>query len=178
MNPYAPPLHDEEPGFGGNRVMGREGSSLVIPVTGAVLPKRCVSCNQPATTRVQGSLYWHPPWLYALVFLCFVAYLVLVLLVNKKAAFEYWLCEQHGARRHRGRLIGWLGIPSALLGLVFVRGWWLLLDCAVLVGMAATSIVLTTAVSARRIDSQHAWLKVGPRFLESFPTLPVPAPRA
>jgi hypothetical protein len=178
MNPYAPPAHDEQPAFGRPEqyAIVREGRSLVIPVTGAAFPPRCVRCNRPAATRLQGALYWHSPWLYGLVFLCFVAYLAVVLLVNKKAAFEYWLCGEHAERRRRGLLLGWLGIPTALLVLFFVPAWWKLGAFALLVGIAAAAIVLSTAVSARRIDRQRAWLKVGQAFLDSFPEGPSATP--
>jgi hypothetical protein len=51
----------------------RDGEKLIIPAgmafPTALLPPVCVKCGAPADGKpVEKTFYWHPPWLYVLIF--------------------------------------------------------------------------------------------------------------
>ena len=176
-NPYAAPSADtdfERPRAGSEDGVYRDGQFLVIPAQGAALPARCVVCNAPAHARLTRKLYWHPPGYYVLVFISALVYVVVAMIVRKRAHFELWLCDQHARRRRNGILLGWLGsvvcfgalfatvasnTNSAIPYLLLIFGF---------VGSLVGGILLARVVSAHRIDKRYAWLRVGRPFLDSF----------
>ncbi|HET7539632.1 MAG TPA: hypothetical protein VFK05_07165 [Polyangiaceae bacterium] len=178
QNPYAAPSsemdYDRRALGGAEHGIYREGLFLVVPAHGASLPARCVVCNKPAHTRLQRKLYWHPSGYYVLILISALIYVIVAVIVRKRAHIELGLCEQHAARRRLGLWLGWLGtlscpvglflgisahINSTLLVILFVLG---------LVAFPITGILLTRVVSAHRIDERYAWLRVGRPFLDSF----------
>jgi hypothetical protein len=177
QNPYAAPSADTDfarPHAGSEDGVYRDGQFLVIPAHGAGLPARCVVCNAPAQARLVRKLYWHPPGYYVLIFISALVYVVVAMIVRRRAHFELSLCDQHARRRRYGILLGWLGsivcfgaliataasnTNSAIPYLLLVFGF---------VGSLVGGILLARVVSAHRIDKQHAWLRVGRPFLDSF----------
>jgi hypothetical protein len=149
----------------------REGDVLVAPREGAILPARCVRCNEPAGRRLMRRLYWHPPALYLLIFISLCVYLIPALVFRKKAVLEVGLCERHFRRRRWGIGLGWGGFviggvvfvgsiePYPLLGLSFL----LVTLLSPIIG-----VVMAQVVSPKRIDAERVRLKVGRPFLESF----------
>ena len=174
-NPYAPPSleADHEPVALGGATYGlrREGGLVVIPVLGAQFPDRCVVCNQPAARRLRRKLYWHPQGYYMLIFVGALIYVIAALIVRKSATFDMCLCEAHAKRRQTGILLGWVGFPACVLGLIAFGGESGVLVLAFvlgLIGFPVAAIIMTQVISARRIDTRHAWLKVGQPFLDSL----------
>ena len=94
FNPYAAALTDPDldglgfssdpktpVGVGG----WRDGDLLVIS-EGAKLPDRCVKCNQPAEGYLlQRKLNWHEPTWYLLVIISPLLYIIVALIIRKKA---------------------------------------------------------------------------------------------
>jgi hypothetical protein len=177
-NPYAAPSAetDFEPLVPGGSESGvyRDGMFLVIPVQGASLPMRCVKCNAPAHTRLKRKLYWHPPGYFLLIFASAIIYVIVAMIVRRRAHFELGLCDRHALRRRTGILLGWLGAGACVMGVFAIGALHLkspLVPLVLGLGLVACPIiglVLARVVSAQRIDKQRAWLKVGRPFLESF----------
>jgi len=170
-NYYAPPVADTTftPVVG--TAIHREGDSVVVPAAGAILPARCVRCNQPASQRLLRRLYWHHPALYLLILIGVCFYVIPALIVRKKAVVEVGVCDQHHKRRRLGIAIGWLGFFVSLLGMVATidpvpeLGLFFLLT---MIAAPIVGIVMAQVVTATRIDAQQAWLKTGRAFLESI----------
>jgi hypothetical protein len=187
VNPYAPPQHDvvleailAEPGGG----IWREGKLLVMHKN-AVLPDRCVKCNQPAYGRLKRSLSYHHPALYLLILASIWIYIIVALIVRHTAKIEIGLCERHRSKRRRAIAMSWLlvvgGIAAIIagIGLGDNRGAtpWIALTLllggviAFLVGLIYTAFVVPP-VAPHKIDKEYVWLKkVGPDFLATFPPI-------
>ena len=90
-------------------VITRDGEKLVIPVgmalPMALLPPVCVKCGAPADGKpVEKTFYWHPPWLYVLIFIALLIYAIVAMVMRKQMRIRVPLCRQHAERR-RGLLI-------------------------------------------------------------------------
>lgn len=119
-NPYAPSaatLKGPEPSAAENSTTGiwRDGRVVVMDHN-ASLPARCVKCNAPAhqPTKVR-KVYWHHPGLYLLILAWMLLYIIVALIVRKRADVEPGLCENH--KLHRGIAIA-VGLLGPVLGLV------------------------------------------------------------
>lgn len=177
QNPYAPPSlqADAESAFGVPQGLfdglRREGDLIVIPVRGAAFPDRCVMCNEPAVKRLKRRLFWHPQGYYALIFVGWVIYVIVAMIVRKRAEFEVGLCERHSARRRNGILIGWLGSALCLVAGIALAQSVPALAIAFGVGFFACVVagaMMVRIVTAKRIDKQYAWLKFEKPFLDSI----------
>ena len=144
---------------------------------GAVLPARCVKCN----AEVQGSLkkqrfFWHHQAWFALVLANIFIYLVVSMIVRRRADVSYGLCAQHKQRRKRAVFIGLGGILLSLV-LIFV-GIATDLSILTLVGFLVMlfsivfAIVKGRALLPVRIDKAGAaqFKGCGESFLASLPT--------
>ncbi len=159
----------------------RRGGVLVVSRL-ARLPDRCVSCNEPAETRIRSKLSWHRGWVYLFALLNLLVYAVVALALRKKAELEVPQCARHAKIRRYGFLGAW-----ALMGIGTGIAWAVAaLDVDGPIGAAPLLIFFSTAfvalimgftisrpVVARRIDDEFLWLgKCGGRFLSSLPEAP------
>ena len=175
-NPYAPP--DASPhGLAtpdGAGELFRDGEILVAK-DGTLFPDRCVRCNEVTDGfRFRKTFHWHLPAWYALVLLSLFIYVVVALVVRKKASFELALCPRHRSRRQWGFAIGF-GLPIVAFMLMMateenlVAFWAFLL--ALLVGVVV-GIIGTRVLTCKKIDDGYAYLKgAHPQFLASLPAL-------
>lgn len=172
FNPYAPPrasLEKEEA-----TACWREGKLLVMRI-GSALPPHCVKCNQPAVEPIKTrKVYWHHPGWYVLFILSVPIYIIVALIVRKKADVSPGLCAAHRNRRQLFLAIGWGGFMLGLL-LLFVGtsnngGGWLIIGIltmliSIIAGMIGARIVFPT-----RITKEQVRLKgCGDAFLDSLP---------
>ncbi len=189
LNPYAPPQSNvqstEAPGifgmFHGSGVW-RTGDLLVMQ-KGAVLPNRCLVCNQPASVQLPKKLYWHTPWLYVLILLNILIYLIAALVARKKAEVVLPLCNEHAEKRKRAATIGGMGMLFAVLlmfgsctqiegqgvafPLMFFGGLLGLLGFAIFYAIGSNVIV------PKKIDDYHVWMKkVSASYLAALPPAP------
>lgn len=170
-NFYAPPTTDTALAPTPGMTIHRERDAVVVPAQLAVLPPRCVRCNQPASKRLLRRLYWHHPALYLLLLVGLCFYLIPALIVRKKAVVEIGLCDRHHKRRRLGILLGWLGsLASLTMTIVTIESDPVLgvLFLFAMVGFAIVGIVMAQVVTPTRIDDHQAWLKTGRPFLESI----------
>jgi hypothetical protein len=167
--------------FNGSGVW-RTGELLVMQ-KGALLPDRCLVCNEPASVQLPKKMYWHTPWLYLLILLNLLIFAIAALIVRKKADVVLPLCAEHAAKRKRAARIGGILIVSGLVlmaasftqlegegaafGLMFFGGFLGLLAGAIVNSVGANVIV------AKKIDDYHVWLrKVSASYLAALPPAP------
>jgi hypothetical protein len=149
----------------------RSGKLLVMRKQ-ALLPDRCVKCNQPANGfRLRRNLSWHSPWLFLLLVVAWLVYIIVAAVTSKKARIEIGLCEEHRRIRSRDLLIAWLAVAAALgsfvMAGIFNPGWpYALTGTVLLLGAIIYGVARVPQVQPKRIDDQFVWLNgVAPEYL-------------
>jgi hypothetical protein len=140
----------------------RSGDAVVLAVGGA-LPARCVKCNgAPQGNLVKRTLYWHQPWLYALL-ISPVIYIIVSLLVRKSAKVEVPICNEDRSRWQMWVTISWVTGLAGLAGIFVAAGMesWVL----ALIGIAAllTGLFMgplkATLITAKKIERDYVWVR-------------------
>lgn len=167
-----PPPSLGTPGVG----IWRDGKVLVVSKD-ATLPDRCVKCNAITTGRLTRKLSWHHPAIFILLLVAWLIYLIVAMIVRKRATLELGLCEEHKTKRRTfiwitlllilGGLAGFVvaiaaddGIP-ALIGILLLLG-------GIIFGAATTRVTYPS-----KIDDRFVWLKgVNADYLNQFPPWP------
>lgn len=181
-NPYAPSsasLKVGESPAGGEGIW-RDGKKIIV-AHGCSFPSRCVKCNEPSVEPQKvRKVYWHHPALYILFIFYLIIYIIVALIVRKKAEINPGLCEKHLRKRHVWLAIGWIGSLVSLFGFPMIvdatgasgdevagataLGFFLFL-LVLVVSMANARILYP-----RRIDDRYARLQgAGESFLASLP---------
>ncbi len=157
----------------------RDGSQLVM-CKDAELPARCVKTNAPTDRTLRRQLAWHNPLFYAVLFLVGpVIYIIVALIVQKKADIQVGLSPEGFRSRRWGIAIGWL---SFFLGaVVFIVGvanskpnnnWWIVIIAGLLGGLIGiiVGVIKSRVVSPTKITDSHVWLKgIHPDYLATLP---------
>ncbi len=161
---------------GGGGGLWRQGPRLVM-TREASLPHRCVKCNAPTTgPLLKRSLSWHHPAYFLIALVALLIYVIVAMIVNKRAKIEIGLCPGH--RQLRGIFIGvaWAGVLAGIAGIVYgfanesLLGFVGLL--ALLVGVVVGNFG-ARVVYATRIDDRHLWIKGFCRdYLQDLPEWP------
>ncbi len=149
------------------------------------LPDACIRCNAPAVKRFRKDVYWHEPWLYALVIPGILIYAILAMVLRKKATYSCGLCAEHVKRRGRGLLAMWILVAIGVAGVVggiagvnaaFGPGQQDLSLVAVLTGFlfliiaAGVGLVNVPLLRPKKIDEQYArYTGCSDAFLRNFP---------
>lgn len=176
-NPYAPPKADLKPNTTDLGDGAWRSGKLVVLARGFDLPCRCIRCNEPAVTPVKPrKIYWHPPGWYLLILLNLLIYLIVALIVRKRATISPGLCARHLQRRNRFIAASWLIVLAAAMmitiafndraPLLFPAGLILLL-ISVVVGLSGGRLLLPTSIDPQFIRLRGA----GRPFLDSLPGL-------
>lgn len=188
-NPYAAP---QQPGLYAQPTpskispyagLWREGSVLVMHKL-APLPDICLKSNQPAVGRLKRNLSWHHPAIALTILLGLLVYVVLAIVLTKRATIHIALTDEWLARRQRRMIFAWATglICVALLvgGIVLAAqtndGGYIFLT---LIGFVGGLIVLIAGQSAlamvtpKRMTDEYIWLKgVHPEFLDRLEVWP------
>lgn len=172
QNPFAPPRAQLGVGAGEGSCW-RDGQVLVT-LRDAELPPACVKCGQPAAELKRRTFYWHHPALYLIAICALLVYLVVAILVRRKATVTVGLCAEHRGRRLRGIGAGWGG---ALAGIALMVAGGYLDSCGVMAGGGAVflggiiaGMFLSRVLYPERIDRDFARLKgCGGAFLAMLP---------
>ena len=155
----------------------REGKKVVAHSQTA-LPPRCYKCNQDVTgPPMTRKLLWHPPGYYLFIFFNLIVYVIVAMIVRKKATLDIYLCDQHIRRRKNFIIAGWggagLGFLAMCCGVIFNLGWLTALGAVVILAAAVTGIAGSRVASPTRIKGDKVWLTgSGKEFLASLPPLP------
>ena len=171
------PGEDDRGTFG----VWRDGNRLVMSKD-AQLPYICIKTNRPATAWLRRKLYWHHPAIYLTILISIWIYVIVALIVRKKADIQVGLSAESFSRRRWSIAGGWLGF---LLGAgLFVVGiaesrptndLIFLVPAGLLIGLIAAAVGATLASIVRptRITDKFVWLKgAHPEFLASLPAWP------
>jgi hypothetical protein len=161
----------------GVRVPGPKGAvwrskkDFVIRL-GGEMPDVCIRCNEPAGGyRLKRELSWHSGWLYLLLLAGVLIYVIVALVVRKKAVVNVGLCQTHRAQRRNGILVS---LATAVVGLALAfsvtNGYLVLLGVLMFFGGIIASPLMARIVHATRIDSQYVRLRgAGEPFLATLP---------
>jgi hypothetical protein len=158
----------------------RSGNLLVLRRE-ATLPDRCVKCNAPAQGRKLPRKYsWHAPWVWLLFFLVSpLLYVVVALIISKKARLAVGICDSHFGARKRDMLIGWLSFFLAIALFIasgyFSNGWLALAGFGIFLGGVIYAVVRVPVLSPKRIDDEFVYLKgASPAYIAELPEFPGP----
>ena len=120
LNPYAAPQYANEmllpPQQQPDGGLWRFGKLLVMHKA-APLPDRCVKSNEPATRRLVRKLSWHHPAVYFALLLNLIVYVIIAMVLSKKATIHIAMSDRWFAKRRRAMFIGW-GLVLASIALV------------------------------------------------------------
>lgn len=168
---------DSRPGHG----IWRDGNQLVMTKE-AQLPFVCIKTNQPADGWLRRKLYWHNPWIYALILVSIWIYAIVALIVRQKADIQVGLCRERIVRRRWTIAGAWfavfLGAALIVIGGVTAQDndlIWLLIIAGLVTILTGAIVGATIAriVAPTRITKQYVWLKgIHPGFLASLPAFP------
>jgi hypothetical protein len=161
----------------------REGKYLVTTRNGP-MPDVCIKCGGVPVTHLRKTLTWHHPAIYLTLLLCNIGvlvYIIVALLVRKKAKVQVPVCAACSARRKRNLAIGWLSFALSIV-MFFVSITVVESDDAkmgfALAGGALILFSLIWAVGiqfvlAKKITDQFVWIsKAGKKVLETLPEFP------
>ena len=193
INPYASPANFEDvvlaQAVDGPQLQAglfRKGKLLVMQKE-AALPARCVKSNEPVEgRRLRRKLTWFHPLIYLSLFLGLLIFVILALVLQKKATIYIGLSQEWYRKRRRAIWTGWI---TVLLGLATMAGsiailahtngdaawagWGIALGFLVLLGGAIYASAASRMVTPVRITDDYVWLKgVHPDFLDDLPPWP------
>jgi hypothetical protein len=138
-------------------------NSVLIMTRHALLPDRCIKCNEPADRKLKRNLSWHHPALYLVIFAGVLFYAILAMILRKTATVELGLCENHSALRKRDLLITWtlglLSVGSFFLAIQFEDLTFAGIGGLLILATAVYGIVRVRVVTPTKIDENLIWLK-------------------
>jgi hypothetical protein len=189
INPYAPPALPVgyQAAWGPTEKIPdgvwRQGNLLVMHKR-AQLPPICIKSNQPSSQWLKRKLAWHEPWIVVTVLAGLLIYVILALILTKRATIYIGLSDEWMARRKSRMICCWIPGLTFLalmpLGIAMTvttdQGGWLLV---MLVGFIGALIVLVAGqslvglVNPQRISDDYVWLKgVNREYLNRLPVFP------
>jgi len=167
VNPYTPPKAALEARPAGQ--YWRDGK-VVVTRNGAVLPARCVRCNEAASTQLKRKVYWHHPAWYLLILINIILYAIVALIIRKRAEVSYGICQPHLRRRQAFLAIGWGGFVLGLL-MIFSGGATAMLGIFVVLLSIVAGFAGARLAYAARITPEEVRLNgCGTAFVESLPS--------
>jgi hypothetical protein len=152
----------------------RAGKQLVMRKE-AVLPDRCVKCDSAeGVTRLKRKLFWHAPWWYLLIFVSCLIYIIVAIIIQKRARIEIGLCTRHREKRKRDLIIAWAAVALGMVAFLSTAVLDTMAPIVVGILLVAAGLIYglarTPMVSAKRIDEQFVWLNgVTPEYLARYP---------
>jgi len=156
----------------------RDGNKIVVPVSGAQLPRRCVKTNQPVTeTEVKNkTLYWYPPLIALSILISLLIFLILYLVMRKKIIIDIPLSRDGRGIVRKHWAIVWAlllgGVVLFIAGIANIdRAGWLIV-IGLLVGLAGLIYSAYKGVLLRptKLKDGEVWLAGAcPEFLDSLP---------
>jgi hypothetical protein len=148
----------------------------VVTRDGCTFPARCLKCNVATTEApLKRKLYWHPPLYYLLIFLHLIIYVIVAIIVRKRATVFMHLCPEHRQRRKYMIIATWTAIVAAIFlvaaGAVYSTGWLAVAGLVLFVVACGVGLFGARMTSTTRINNDKVvWLKgAGKEFLASLP---------
>jgi hypothetical protein len=148
----------------------------------ATLPQWCIKCNAPTNGLVlKRKLTWHHPAIYLILLVAALIYVIVAMVVRKRATVEIGLCEKHLAKRRQGLwityLLFFLGVGGFVLAIAAEDVTYLLVGVVLLLASVIFALAAVRIVLPTKIDDRFVWLKgVNEDYLDRLPQWPgVPA---
>ena len=82
------------------------------------LPDCCMRCNAPVAVHKSRNFSWHPPWVGVLILAGLLPYVVVAMILTKRARVPIPFCSRHSNHWTWRALVTWLGL-LVVLGLGF-----------------------------------------------------------
>ena len=153
-------------------------NGVLIITREASLPDRCVKCNMPtAGSGVTRKLSWHHPVIYLAILGGALLYVILAVVLGKRATVLIGLCDDHRRKRRNGMLIGWLlfggGFVGAILGIATDYIAFMII-CLLLIPVGLVWLIIAARiVTVKKIDDRFVWLKgINREYLGMLPPSP------
>jgi len=174
--PFAPmPFYGapfpQEPG------VWQDGLALITSKA-IILPDRCVKCNAPANGyRLKRNLSWHDPLFYLIVLASPLIYVIVAMIVRKRARVDIGLCESHKQNRSIALFVAWFlflaGVAAIVLAFASESGMIGLVGILLVIAAAIYGSLGPRMIYASKIDERFAWIKgVNREYLSQFPQWP------
>ncbi|MGI9012631.1 MAG: hypothetical protein ACR2GY_00110 [Phycisphaerales bacterium] len=150
---------------------------LVTAAPRDTLPPRCAKCNEPSDGKVRkGTFSWLHPALYLIILAALLIYVIVALIVRKKATVMYALCPVHARQRQRRIALAWvvcLLFPASIAIAIAVDEPLLILAGLVCLigGLVYTALAVPVLVPTRIDDRFAEFNRAGPAFLDSLPVM-------
>lgn len=151
----------------------RRGKTLIMSKVWT-LDNRCIKCNGPADKRIKRTLYWHHPALFLTVFAGLIIYVILAIVLRKRAKVEFAVCLRHRQQHWIRVAIAWL-VPLVGIGMVAIAISMesiplLIAGFVVFLGGLVYAAVAVPYLKPKLIDDHFVWLKgCCPEYLSAFP---------
>ena len=165
----------------------RHGKQLVMSKD-AELPYRCVKTNEPADSLLRRKLSWHSPVLFVVIFAGLLIYVILAMILSKKADIQVPISRRIQARRSTAIIVGWLcglgGLAVTIFACMFLADsqnptWKDAIPFVIIGGIvfvlfsAVASSAIASIVTPAKITNRHVWLKgVHADYLDLLPEWP------
>jgi hypothetical protein len=145
-----------------------QAGNLLVMRRDAQLPDRCIKTNQFANSkRFKATLYWHHPAIYLLILINLLVYVVVAIIVRKKAIVYLGVTEDILQQRRRAITWGWI---AGIAGLILFFGALTLqsesammvlfiLGLLLMLGGLIGGMIKATLVSVERMDDEYIWLR-------------------
>jgi hypothetical protein len=142
----------------------------------ALLPPRCVKCNSTENIRMKRKQFtWAPPWALLGLLGGLLPWLILTLVLQKKATITYGLCPMH---RRKQLMVVWICLSLTafcilliVLAIAYESGLLAIGGILVFLGMLVYAIIAGHAIKPQKIDNGIAEFKgCGQDFLLSLPS--------
>jgi len=182
INPYAAPnVSAQAKSITKDGFVWRSVNTLVMR-RDAKLPLRCVKSNEPvAEIDFKRKLVWQPGWVAIMLLISPLIYIIVSLIVQKKATIYTGLSDEwRGKRMTRMLIATFISLAGILL---FAGGIVMANDMSVFaviggiflfIGGLIFGAYASRMVSASKISDTHIWLRgVCPEYLNELPELPV-----
>jgi hypothetical protein len=164
--------------------MWRMGNTLVLR-NGARLPPRCLKSGERTKAIWRRTLSWHPPWVIALILVAVPVYIVVAIILTKRATFDFPISDPWRARRRNAMLVGWglalVGVVTFIAGCVVagrnsmeeIGGILILASLPLPIIGAIWGIFRGRLLWPQQIDDNFTWVNgVSPAYLAELPPWP------
>ena len=150
----------------------------------APLPDICLKSNVPATRRLKRKLQWHHPAFALTLLISPLIYIVIALIMTKRATIHVPMTEEWFTRRKTRMLIAWsvcgLGLLCFVAGIALAAStdteeflFLLIPGIFLLIGAALYGQYACRMIWPKRITNEYLWLNgVHPGFLDRLEVFP------
>lgn len=161
---------------GGIGMICRDRKNLIVPLR-QDLPERCVKCNATeGLTRYKRTLYWHNQLVFLALLFNVLVYLIIALIVRKKAVVGVCLCATHVSKRRLRIGLAWgcfVACLGSTIGIAAFNGpdylW--ILPPVLLIASIVLAVLSRMVYAAKITETELQMAGCEEPFLKTFPTV-------